>query len=44
MPVVATRATSVPEEGVKLALSLQIISAGAAETVDVNFIRGAWEV
>lgn len=44
MPLVATRGSSIPEEGVKLALSLQIISAGAAESIDVNFIRGAWEV
>lgn len=44
MPKVATRVGSHPEEGVKLALSLQIASNGATEALSINYIRGAWEI
>ena len=44
MPLVYQSSVGVPEEGVKLALSLQVATGGAADVCDLNFIRGAWEV
>lgn len=39
-----TNTANISEAGVKLALSLQIASAGSAEVLTINYLRGAWEI